>query len=363
MKKEIEAFEKNFTWELVKLPEKCKSRVKWIYKIKRDNSREIIRYNARLVAKGFSQVRGVDFDEVFSSVARAKSIRIIIAMAAQFKWKLHHLDVKSAFLNGYIEEDIYVDQLEGFIKGGKESYVLKLKKALYGLRQAPRAWNIKLDETLISMGFIRSINDQVVYTSNRKERKLWVGVYVDDLIVTGSNYEEIEVFKISMKTKFEMTDFCLLNSYLGIQVMQEEDEIKICQTRYALKNLDTFKMSDCNASKTPIECRLKLDRNGEGLEVESTLFRRIIGCLRYLTLTRPNLIYSVSYLSRFMSKSYSNHMIAAKRILMYVKGTTDYGLKYKSDKKCELIGYCDSDYAGDLDDRKNTSGLSFFPRI
>ena len=163
-----------------------------------------------------------------------------------------------------------------------------------------------------------------------------------------------------MKTKFDMTDFGLFNSYLGIQEMQEEDEIKICQTRYALKILDTFNMSDCNASKTPMECRLKLNGDGEGLEVESTLFRRIIGCLRYLTLTQPDLIYSVSYLSWFMSKPYSNHMTAAKRILRYVKGTIDYGLVYKSDKECELSGYCDSDYAGDLDDRKSTSGLIFF---
>ena len=169
----------------MKLPEKCKLiGVKWIYKIKRDNSGEIIRYKARLVAKGFSQVRGVDFEEVFSPVARAESIQIIVAMAAQFKWKLHHLYVKSTFLNGYIEEDIYVDQPEGFIEARKERYVLKLKKALYGLRQAPRAWNSKLDETLTLMGFIRSINDQAVYTSNRNERKLWVGVYVDDLIIT-----------------------------------------------------------------------------------------------------------------------------------------------------------------------------------
>ena len=345
----------------MKLLEKCKTiGVKWIYKIKRDNSEEIVRYKARLVAKGFSQVRGVDFEEVFLPVARAESIQIVVAMAAQFKWKLHHLDVKSAFLNGYIEEDIYVNQPEGFIKKGKENYVLKLRKARYGLRQAPRAWNNKLDETLKSMGFIRSINDQAVYTSNRKESKLWVGVYVDDLIITRSNPEEIDVFKTSMKTKFEMTNFILLHSYLGIQVMQEEDGIKMCQTRYAIRILDMFNMSDCNASKTPMECRLKLDRNGEGLEVESTCFRRIIGCLRYLTLTRPDLVYSVSYLSRFMSKSYSNHMTAAKRILRYVKGTINFGLKYKSDEGSDLIGYCDNDYTGDLDDRKSTSGFIFF---
>ena len=183
-------------------------------------------------------------------MARAESIRIIIAMAAQFKWNLHHLDVKSAFLNRYTEEDIYVDQLKGFIKEGKENCVLKLRKALYGLKQAPRAWNNKLDETLKSIGFIRSVSDQVVYTSNRKESKLWVGVYVDDLIITSSNTNEIESFKVSMKTKFEMTDFGLLNFYLSIEVIQEKDEIKICQTSYALKVLGIFNMSNCNASKS-----------------------------------------------------------------------------------------------------------------
>ena len=134
----------------------------------------------------------------------------------------------------------------------------------------------------------------------------------------------------------------------------------MCQTNYALKILNMFNMSDCNILKTPMECHLKLNLDGEGSEVEPTLFRRIIGCFRYLTLTRPDLIYSVSYLSRFMSKPYSNHMTAAKRILRYVKGTIDYGLIYKSDKESELIGYCDSDYVGDLDDRKSTSGLIFF---
>ena len=279
----------------MKLPKKCKSiGVKWIYKIKRDNSGEIIRYKAWLVAKGFSQVRGVDLEEVFSPVARAESIRIIVAMEAQFKWKLHHLDVKLAFLNGYIEEDIYVDQPEGFIQAGKESYVLKLRKALYGLRQAPRAWYNKLDGTLTSMGFIRSINDQVVYTSNRNERKLWVGVYVDDLIITCSNSKEIESFKISMKTKFEMADFSFLNSYLGIQIMQEKDEIKICQTHYAMKLLDNFKM----------QCA----KNANGMQIEiKPKWRGIRGGIYFVQknnwlfkvpyLNRPDLLYSVSYLS------------------------------------------------------------------
>ena len=173
---------------------------------------------------------------------------------------------------------------------------------------------------------------------------------MDYLIMIGSNIEGVEGFKSSMKTKFEMTHFGFLNSYMGIEVIQGKTEIKICQTNYALKVLDEFNMKDCNPAKTPIECRLKLNRQGEGVEVKSTLFRKLIGCLRYLTLTRPNLIFLVSYLSQFMSKPYSNHMAAEKRVLRYIKGTSDYGLVYESDKECRLMEYCDSDYAGDLDD-------------
>ena len=182
---------------------------------------------------------------------------------------------------------------------------------------------------------------------------------MDDLIITGSNTQGIEDFKFSMKKKIEMTDFGFLKSYLAIEGIQGKTDIKICQTNYSLKVLDEFNMKDCNSDKTPMECRLKLNREGEGVEVESTHFRKLIGCLRYLTLTCPDLIFSGSYLSRFMSKPYSNHMAAAKRVLRYIKGSSDDGLVYKSDKELRLIGYCDSDYAGDLDDRKSTSGYIF----
>ena len=302
MKEEMESIDKNLTWDLVKPPVNCRPiGVQWIYKVKRNSTGEITRHKARLVAKGYSQKKGKDYDEVFSPVARAESIQILIALSAQLKWKVHHLDVKSAFLNGEIEEEIYVHQHEGFIKKGKEDYVLRLKKALYGLKQAPRAWNYKLDCILKSMGFIKSIGDQAVYILKNVQDQLLVGVYVDDLIITGSNTEGIEGFKTSMKTKFEMTDLGLLNSYLGIEVIQKETEIKMCQSSYALKVLDEFNMKECNSAKTPMECHLRLNREGEGEEVESTYYRKLIGCLRYLTLTRPHLIFSMSYLSRFMS--------------------------------------------------------------
>ena len=209
------------------------------------------------------------------------------------------------------------------------------------------------------MGFIRSVGDQAVYILKNVQDKLLVGVYVDYLIITGSNTEGIEGFKTSMKTQFEMTDFGLLNSYLGIEVIQKETEFKMCQSSYASKVLEEFNMEECNSAKTPMECRLRLKREGEGEEVESTYYRKLIGCLRYLTLTRPDILFSVSYLSRFMSKPYSNHLVAAKRILRYIKGTSDYGLIYKGNEVSKLVGFYDSDYAGDYDDRKSTSGYIF----
>ena len=188
MKEEMEAIEKILTWDLVKPPKNCRPIVvKWIYKVKRNSTGDITRHKARLVAKGYSQKKGKDFDEVFSLVARAESIRILIALAAQLKWDLHHLDGKSAILNGEIKEEVHVYQPEGFIKKGKEDHVMRLKKALYRLKQAPRAWNYKLDDTLRSMGFTKSVSDQAVYTSSIKEDRILVGVYVDDLIITRSN--------------------------------------------------------------------------------------------------------------------------------------------------------------------------------
>ena len=158
MKEEMEAIEKNLTWDLVKPPENCKPiGVKWIYKVKRNSTGDITRHKAWLVAKGYTQKRGKDFDEVFSPVARTDSIRILIALAAQLKWDLHHLDVKSTFLNGEIKEEVYVHEPEGFVKKGKEDSVLRLRKALYGLKQAPRAWNYKLDQILREL---RNLNPQ-----------------------------------------------------------------------------------------------------------------------------------------------------------------------------------------------------------
>ena len=311
--------------------------------------------------KGYSQRQGIDFDEVFARVVRFESIRILIAIAAQEGWTLHHFDVKFAFLNGEIEEELYVKQLEGFVVVGKEHWVLRLRKALYGLKQAPRAWYFKLHKCLLALGFIKSWHEQKVYLKQSSNDKVIVGVYVDDLIVTGSRSEDVDSFKKQMKEVFEMSDLRSLSTYLGIEINQRPDCISLSQGGYAHHILEKRGLLNCNSSQTPLEARVKFSKNGGGSRVDPTVFRSIVGSLRYLTHTRPDLLYLVGILSRYMETPTSDHLSAANRILRYVKGTLNFGLIYlKCQVQDALFGYSDSDFVGHVDDRRSTSGHVFF---
>ena len=237
----------------------------------------------------------------------------------------------------------------------------KLTKALYGLKQAPQVWNSKLNKTMSDLGFNRSRLDTALYHKGSEKSKLLVGIYVDDLIITGSSEEQINNFKLEMMGTYEMTDLGLLNSYLGMEVRQSIANIFLSQRAYSNHILKVFQMNNCNAIKTPMEVHLKLQRETEGKQVNSTNFRSLVGSLRYLMNTRLDLTYSVSYLSRFMDKPSSEHLAAAKRILRYLKGTVNYDLLYnRGDRDTKITGYSDSDFAGDINDRKSTSGQIFF---
>ena len=188
--------------------------------MKRDEQGAVSKHKARLVVKGYAQQHGIDYDEVFAPVARLDSVRLLIALAAHEGWEVHHMDVKSAFLNGDLCEEVYVQQPDGFVVTGREHKVLRLKKALYGLHQAPRAWNEKLDKTMKSLSFKKSSSEPAIYLRRNSKSQLVVGVYVDDLIITGTNCEDIKLFKKQMAVVFKMTDLGLLKYYLGIEVRQ-----------------------------------------------------------------------------------------------------------------------------------------------
>jgi hypothetical protein len=207
-----------------------------VFKVKKDPEGNVTKHKARLVAKGYAQREGVDFEEVFAPVARIETVRLLIALAARTGWKVHHMDVKSAFLNGDLCEEVYVQQPPGFVVEKGSGKVLKLRKALYGLRQAPRAWNARLDKELLKLGFVRSPHEHAVYRrSDNNGNFLIVGVYVDDLIITGPSQDSIAVFKRQMMKSFSMSDLGLLTYYLGIQVDQKERETTLCQSSYAKK--------------------------------------------------------------------------------------------------------------------------------
>ena len=196
MKNELKSIEKNNTWSLTELPLGYKPiGLKWVFKLKKDPNGEVVKHKARLVAKGYVQRQGIDFEEVFAPVARLNTIRVILALAANQSWEVHHLDVKSAFLNGELEEEVYVTQPEGFEVPNEKHKVYRLSNALYGLRQAPQAWNIRLDRSLKDLGFRKCTQEQAIYTRREKEECVLVGVYVDDLIVTGSSIEKVNKFK------------------------------------------------------------------------------------------------------------------------------------------------------------------------
>jgi hypothetical protein len=252
------------------------------------------------VAKGYAQKQGVDFDEVFAPVARMDTVRLLLALAAHQKWEVHHMDVKSAFLNGDLSEQVYVNQPAGFVDSKNQSKVLKLRKALYGLKQAPRAWNAKLDESLKNLGFEKCPMEHALYRRGNEESFLLVGVYVDDLIITGTKSEEISVFKNQMHELFQMSDLGFLSYYLGIQVKQDKGEITLCQSSYAARILENVGMGSCNPCHIPMQNRQKLGKMSGEEVVDASKYRSVIGSLRYLVNTQPDIAYSVGIASRFM---------------------------------------------------------------
>lgn len=360
MQEELTMIEKNQTWELVERPEHRKViGLKWVFRTKLNADGSINKHKARLVVKGYAQIFGVDYFDTFAPVARQDTIRMLLAIAAHNKWKIFQLDVKSAFLNGFLDEEIYVEQPEGFFVKGQEDKVYLLKKALYGLKQAPRAWYSRIDEYLLKLGFVKSLSESTLYIKGDQANFIVISLYVDDLLVTGSNVELIQHFKEDMMQVFEMTDLGEMSYFLGMEVEQKNGDIFICQRKYAKEILKKYNMEDCNGMETPMCQKEKLCKDDGTEQVDEALYRSLIGCLMYLTATRPDILYAVNVLSRFMNCAKESHFKAAKRVLRYVKGTLNYGINFSQSQTFKLQGYSDSDWAGSLDDMKSTSGYCF----
>ena len=289
---EIESIMQNHTWELVDLPPGSKPLgYKWIFKRKIKADGSIDKYKARLVIKGYKQKEGQDYFDTYSPVTRITSIRMLIAMAALYNLEIHQMDVKTAFLNGDLNEEIYMEQPEGFVVPGQENKVCKLVKSLYGLKQAPKQWHEKFDKMMMSNGFKINEYDKCVYVKARPEGYVIVCLYVDDMLIIGSNDNIIKATKRMLNKQFDMKDMGVADVILGMKITRTSDGYVLSQSHYITKILDKFNENDNRPARTPVDVTLHLSKN-TGESISQLQYSQIIGSLMYLmNCTRPDIAY------------------------------------------------------------------------
>ncbi|GJS01246.1 retrovirus-related pol polyprotein from transposon TNT 1-94 [Tanacetum coccineum] len=326
MQKEIHKFERLAVWELVPAPlHSLVIGLKWVYKIKLDEYGHVLKNKARLVAKGYHQEAGIDFEESFAS-----------------------MDVKTAFLNGELNEVVYVSQ--------------PLKKALYGLKQAPRAWHDKLSRFFMSTGFSKGVVDPTLFTRKIGKHILLVQIYVDDIYFFSTNPKSCEIFANEMSSTFKMSMMGQMSFFLGLQISQNPKGIFINQSKYALEILKKYGLDSSASVDTPMVEKMKLDEDRQGKLVDPTRFRGMVGSLMYLSASRPDIVFAVCMCARYQAKPTEKHLHAIKRIFRYLKGTIHMGLWYPKDSGFALRAFADADYAGCQDTRRSTSGSAQFLR-
>jgi hypothetical protein len=337
MQEELNNFKRNEVWSLVPRPKQNVVGTKWVFRNKQDEHEVVTRNKARLVAKGYTQVAGLDFEETFAPVARLESIRILLAYAAHHSFRLFQMDVKSAFLNGPIKEEVYMEQPPGFEDDMYPDHVFKLSKALYGLKQAPRAWYECLRDFLIANAFKVGKADPTLFTKTCDGDLFVCQIYVDDIIFGSTNQKSCEEFSRVMTQKFEMSMMGELNYFLGFQVKQLKDGTFISQTKYTQDLLKRFGMKGAKPAKTPMGTDGHVDLNKGGKSVDQKAYRSMIGSLLYLCASRPDIMLSVCMCARFQFDPRECHLVAVKRILRYLVATPCFRIWYPKGSTFDLI--------------------------
>ena len=342
---EMKSLHVNHVWDLVP-PSKDKKLVKskWVFKCKCGENGMVERYKARLVAQGYSQRQGIDYDETFSPVVRFESIRTVIALAGQKKMKIHQMDIKTAFLNGELTEEVYMCQPEGFQQKGKEDYVCRLRKSLYGLKQSPRCWNETLHHHLVKMKFTQTNGDPCIYVS--QDGNAIIGVYVDDLLIAGKSDKILARIKSEIADRFEAKDLGELHYFLGVKIIQDHKKgvIWLGQPSYTNSILQQFRMDDSKQRRTPLDPSQKLVKGDENSELfDQEVYQSAVGRLLYLsTRTRPDIAFAVSTLAKFTSRPTEAHWTAVKHLLRYIAGTREFGLLFTMSDSSDCTGFSDS---------------------
>lgn len=366
MQEEIESLNSNKTWAITDLPAGRKPiSSKWVFKLKKNTDGEIVRYKARLVVKGFSQKKGIDYEETFAPVVRYTSIRYLIALSVQFDLTIHQMDVVTAFLNGDLKEDIYMTQPSCYEDG--TGRVCKLQKALYGLKQSSRVWNQKLNRVLIETGLKRSDVDQCIYVRRSDSKVTYVAIWVDDALIFSNDLEFVNHLKSELSKRFQMKDMGIASSALGIRITRNENDgtIKIDQSQYIADILKRYRMDESNPISAPLDINQKLSSEmcptteAERIEMAKVPYMSAIGSLLFAAqITRPDISFAVNLLSRFGANPGKAHWTAVKRVMRYLKGTIEKGITYRK-QESELTGFCDADWGSDLDSRRSTTGYIF----
>ena len=352
---EIRALLKNQTWDTVQLPAgKSTVDCKWIFTVKYTSEGKIERYKARLVARGFTQCYGVDYEETFAPVAKLKTVRVLLSIAVNLDWPLYQLDVKNAFLNGDLNEEVYMNVPAGVAT--EPGMVCRLKKALYGLKQSPRAWFERFSQSMKGYGYYQCQTDHTMFVKqNEGGRKAILIVYVDDIIITGDDEKEIRQLKEKLALEFEIKDLGNLRYFLGIEVARSSKGLSLSQRKYVLDLLKETGMIGCKPASTPMEHNLKFALGQEAAPVERGSYQKLVGKLIYLAHTRPDISFPVSIVSQHMHNPNEEHMEAVMRILRYLKGTPGVGLLIQKHTGRRISIYTDASWAGDLTDRRSIS--------
>ncbi|XP_071687777.1 uncharacterized protein [Rutidosis leptorrhynchoides] len=354
MEEEIKALQTNNTWEKCTLPESKKPvGCRWVFTIKHKSDGTIERYKARLVAKWYTQTYGVNYSETFSPVAKIDTIRVLFSVAANKDLPLHQFDVKNAFLHGELKEEVYMEGPPGFSSNFKAREVCRLKKSLYRLKQSPRAWFGRFTLAMKNYGFKQSNSDHTLFLKQRNNLITCLIIYVENMIITGNDQEEIANLKLNLFKEFEMKDLGRLKYFLEIKVLRSQQGIFICQNKYILAETG---LVDCKPAESPMIPNKRLYIEEKGNPADQSQYQRIVEKLIYLTHTRPDIAHVVGVVSQFMHQPQKHHMDAVWRIIKYLKGTVGDGVLFKRNHHLETQIFTDAGYRGEKGDRKSTAG-------
>ena len=366
MKEELDAMENNHTWSVVPLPPDKKSiGCRWLFKNKFNADGTIARHKARLVAKGYNQQEGIDFIDTFSPVAKLVTVKMLLALAAARKWHLAQLDVNNAFLNGDLFEEVYMDLPLGYTPQGDFSpkngkLACRLHKSIYSLKQASRQWNIKFTQALVQFGFIQSKSDYSLFTKGVGSQFVALVLYVDDIIVAGPDGTTIAEVKQFLHSQFKLKDLGSLKFFLGLEIARSSSGIVVSQRQYALQLLEDFGFIDSKPVHTPMNPKVILTATDGDLLEDATLYRRLVGRLLYLTISRPDITFAVHALSQFIAAPRFPHLQAAHHLLRFIKAQPGLGLFFSASSSLQLRAFSDADWATCPDSRRSITGFCVF---